>query len=61
MKTKFCDDWVRDHESIGVFSFSTWALFLGVVDGELFPNMNTRVPSELIFLLTHEFEKLAIL
>ena len=29
-------------------------------DGELFPNMNTRVPSESIFLLTHEFKKLTI-
>ena len=29
-------------------------------DGELFPNMNTRVPSEPILLLTHEFEKLSI-
>ena len=27
------------------------------LDGELFPNMNTRVPSEPIFLLTHEFKK----
>ena len=26
-------------------------------DGELFPNMNTRVPSEPIFLLIHEFAK----
>ena len=30
------------------------------IDGELFPNMNTRVPSEPIFLLIHEFEKLSI-
>ena len=29
-------------------------------DGELFQNMNTRVPSERILLLTHEFEKLTI-
>ena len=29
-------------------------------DGELFQNMNTRVPSESILLLTHEFEKLSI-
>ena len=27
-------------------------------DGELFQNMNTRVPSEPIFILSHEFEKL---
>ena len=31
-----------------------WA---SVVDGELFPNMNTKVSSEPIFLLIHEFEK----
>ena len=29
-------------------------------DRELFQNMNTRVPSEPILLLTHEFEKLSI-
>ena len=29
-------------------------------DGELFLSMNTRVPSEAIFILTHEFEKLTI-
>ena len=29
-------------------------------DGELFQNMNTRVPSEPILLLSHEFEKLSI-
>ena len=29
-------------------------------DGELFQNMNTRVPNEPILLLTHEFEKLSI-
>ena len=32
----------------------------GGIDGELFQNMNTRVPSEPIFLLTHEFEKSSI-
>ena len=32
----------------------------GGIDGELFPNMNKRVPSEPIFLLNHEFEKLSI-
>ena len=32
----------------------------GEFDGELFQNMNRRVPSEPIFLLTHEFEKLSI-
>ena len=29
-------------------------------DGEYSQNMNTRVPSEPIFLLTHELEKLFI-
>ena len=29
-------------------------------DGELFQNMNTRVPNEPILLLNHEFEKLSI-
>ena len=32
----------------------------GEIDGELFQNMNTRVPSEPLFLLTHEFKKLSI-
>ena len=33
---------------------------LGGIDGELFQNMNTRVRSEPILLLTHEFKKLSI-
>ena len=32
-------------------------LFTREGDGELFQNMNTRVPSEPILLLTHEFKK----
>ena len=32
----------------------------GGIDGDLFQNMNTRVPSEPILLLSHEFEKLSI-
>ena len=31
-----------------------------ISDGELFQNMNTRVPNEPILLPTHEFEKLSI-